>query len=251
MTKKRELKTGVFISDIHMPDHISLEGIFAYIKDLQPNYVVLGGDIIDAQGFHASESMKAEQVNLDWFKRDVELAMGLIEIIRKLAPKALVVYLEGNHEQRYNRLQCKYPDLFKDSLNYRKAVGQFVDKYIPYGTAASYYVVGDVVFTHGDIFPDMHAKPYAIRYSPRKVVYGHMHHFQAYTTHRALINEQPRYGVTAGCLSTLNPEWKKGQANQWVNGFISFWTDGSTTVPSVHLIEKGKFMIGGKIYDSK
>ncbi|MGD9724860.1 MAG: metallophosphoesterase [Nitrospiraceae bacterium] len=245
------LKSGVFISDIHLPDSIDLAPVIEYIGDLQPETIILGGDIIDATGLHASESMKAEQVKMEWFERDVELAYGLIANLKKVSPNSKIIYLEGNHEQRYARLQEKYPDLFKNTLNYRKVISRLVDKYVNYAQSDSYYKIGDVVFVHGDIFPDLHAKPYALRYSPNKVVYGHMHHFQAYTTHRALLHESSRYGVTAGCLSTLNPAWKKGMANQWVNGFISFLTDGTTTTPTVHLIEKGRFAVGRKIYGGK
>ena len=246
--KAKKLENGVFISDIHLPDSIDLKPIIAYVADTKPEWIVLGGDIIDAEGFHASESMKAEQVNLTWFKRDVKLAKDLIADLKKASPKARVIYIEGNHEQRYRRLQRKYPDLFSDTLNFEGAMRPLVTAYIPYATAESYFKIGDTVFIHGDIFPDSHAKPYAQRYSPNKVVYGHMHHFQAYTTYRALLNESPRYAVTAGCLSTLNPEWKQGRANQWVNGFISFVTDGEVTTPTVHLIERGRFAVGSKVY---
>ena len=236
------------MSDLHMPENIDLKPVLSYIKDTKPETIILGGDIIDASGLHASESMKAEQVDMKWFKRDVKLATGLITDLRKASPKALIVYMFGNHENRYERLQKKYPDLFVESLDFVASVGDCVDKHVPYATSESYYKVGDCIFTHGDIFPDSHAKPYALRYSPYKVVYGHLHHYQAYTTHRALLNESPRYAVTGGCLSTLNPEWKKGKANQWVNGFVSFVTDGEVTTPTVHIIERGRFAIGSKIY---
>lgn len=246
--KLKKLEHGIFISDLHMPENIDLRPLLAYVKDTKPGVIILGGDIVDASGLHASESMKAEQVKLEWFKRDVELATGLIADLRDASPKAKIIYLEGNHCQRYARLQAKYPDLFAESLDFAKAMRSQVEFYIPYGKADSYYKVGDCVFIHGDIFPDSHAKPYALRYTPNKVVYGHLHHFQAYTGHRALLNESPRYAVTAGCMSTLNPEWKKGKANQWVNGFVSFVTDGEVTVPTVHMIERGRFAIGGKVY---
>lgn len=188
-----------------------------------------------------------EVARWSWFKRDVKLAETAIKAIKAVC-KAEIVYLEGNHEQRYARLQDKYPDVFGETLDYRAKMAPLVAKYVPYATAGSYHRIGDCVFTHGDIFPDSHAKPYALRYTPYKVVYGHLHHFQSYTTHRALLNESPRYALTAGCLSSTNPAWKKGKSNQWVNGFVTFWTDGTTTVPTPVMIEKGRFVVGGKEY---
>lgn len=242
------MKKGIFLSDIHLPDNISLKGIIDYVGDLRPDVIILGGDIIDGEGLHASESMKAEEVKMSWFERDVELARNFIADLRKASPKASVVYLEGNHEQRYARLQTKYPELFKKTLDFRGAMKPLVEQYIPYATAQSYYRLGDTVFVHGDIFPDLHAKPYALRYSPLKVIYGHMHHFQAYTVHRALMHQSNRYGVTAGCLSTLNPAWKRGQANQWVNGFVSFTFTAKVLIPTIHLMEHEVFSVGGKVY---
>lgn len=246
--KLKKLEHGIFISDLHLPESIDLRPLLAYVKDTKPSTIILGGDIIDASGLHSSESMKAEQVDMAWFKRDVKLALDLIKALKAASPKASIIYLAGNHENRYDRLRFKYPDLFKESLDFAAAVSPYVSSYIEYATANSYVKIGDCVFIHGDIFPDSHAKPYSLRYTPHKVVYGHLHHFQAYTGHRALLNESPRYAVTAGCLSTLNPEWKKGKANQWVNGFVSFITDGEVTVPTVHMIERGRFAIGSKIY---
>lgn len=242
------VERGVFLSDIHMPENIPLGPVLSFVKETKPDYIILGGDVIDAEGLHASESMKAEDVKLSWFKRDVKLASGLIASLKAASSNANIIYLEGNHEQRYARLQAKYPELFAEVLGFSKAMTPLVNVYIPYGTAESYFLIGDTVFVHGDIFPDAHAKAYATRYSPSKVVYGHLHHFQAYTTHRALMHEGVRYALTAGCLSTLNPDWKRGKANQWVNGFVSFWTDGKTTVPTAHMLEKGRLIVGGKEY---
>lgn len=244
--KNRVWKKGVFVSDVHLPDSINLSGLFQYVEDTKPEIVILGGDIVDAEGFHSSESMRADQVELWRFRRDTALAEGFVKGMTRHG--CFSVYLEGNHEQRYNRLQVKYPELFKEALNFRGFAKGLVNRYVPYGSSESYHQIGDTVFVHGDIFPDLHAKPYSLRYSPHKVVYGHLHHFQAYTAHRALLHDSTRYAVTAGCLSTLNPEWKRGHANQWVNGFVSFITDGKTTIPTVHLMEKGKFFANGKLY---
>lgn len=243
------MKHGIFLSDIHGPSEaIPLGGIFAYIRDVRPTYIVLGGDVIDATGLHAAESMRAEDVKLAWFERDVHYAKMLCASFFSAAPRAQIIYLAGNHEERYARLQQKYPDLFGKTLDFEKAIKKSVSRYIPYGKASSYFLLGDTVFAHGDIFPEAHARKYATRYAPRKVVYGHQHDFQAWTMHRALVNDTPTYGLSVGCLCSLNPAWKKGIANRWVNGFVTFVTDGVTTTPSVHLMQDGKFEIGGTIY---
>ena len=240
---------GAFLSDIHMPDNIKLYPVLNYLADLGPDSVILGGDIVDASGMHGVDSMRAGDVDMNNYERDVWLARDLIKEIRSISKRATIVYLEGNHENRYERLKQKYPKVFGKTINFKEHVaGQASVRWIPYGTYDSYVQYGDCVFIHGNIWPDNHAKAYALRHTPSKVVYGHLHHYQAYTTHRPGPYQSPRYAVTAGCLAKMDPEWKRGAAHQWVNGFVSFLTEGSVTVPTAHLIERGQFNVGAKVY---
>ena len=108
-------KKGVFLSDIHMPDHINLKSIFNYLQDLKPEIVILGGDIIDAKGLHGVESFKVTDFKKEWYKRDVKLLKDFLTKLYQIVPKARFIYLEGNHEERYSRLMRKYPDTFASS----------------------------------------------------------------------------------------------------------------------------------------
>ncbi len=241
---------GVFLSDVHMPDNINLNPVMSYLKDFKPDLVILGGDIIDAKGMHGVDLMQASQIDVRNYRRDIKLLQNLFQEILKVTPKSTFVYLEGNHEERYRRVTRKFPKAFLDVFDIPRdsfPVGVNAE-WVPYGEYESSITVGDTVFIHGNIWPDIHAKAYALRYTPMKVVYGHLHHYQAYTTHRADPSTHPRYAVTAGCLASMNPEWKKGEAHQWVNGFVSFISENGTTIPTAHLIENGMFNVGSKVY---
>lgn len=241
---------GVFLSDIHLPFNINLNGIFKYIKDLKPQQIILGGDIIDADGTFGIDGWTADKVQSDGlpaFERDVKLLQSLLSSLQKNAPKAEIVYLEGNHEERYRRPLARYGELLKGKFDLVKESG-FNGKWIPYGDYNSFYKVGDMLFTHGTIYPDAHAKKMAMAYLPNKVVYGHIHDFQSYTTHNGDPRKPGRYAITAGCLCGRLPDYKKGQPNKWVNGFVT-WTcvDGITTATPI-IIEKWGFSIGDRIY---
>lgn len=241
---------GVFISDLHMPDAINLSPVLKFIKDYKPNVIILGGDIIDAEGMHGVDSMPASQIDVGNYKRDIRLIRDLFQKISHVSPLSNYIYLEGNHEARYTRVARKYPKTFPDTFNIpRDAFPKGLKiEWVPWGDYQSYVVFGDTVFIHGNIWPDLHAKAYALRYTPFKVVYGHLHHYQTYTTHRATLEMSPRYAITPGCLCNLAPEWKKGKGHQWVHGFASFISDKGVTVPTVHLIENGMFAVGNKVY---
>lgn len=250
---------GVFLSDIHLPDNINIEPVFRYVSDLYKQaisdknkfLIVLGGDIIDAKGMHGIESMQASQIKLEWYERDKKLLSEFCTRLSDIAPKADLVYLEGNHEERYKRIMVRYPDAWGNRFNFHRDVVSKVfprAKWIPYGNYNAYFKLGDTVFTHGTIYPDNHAKRYAQVFTPFKVVYGHLHHYQAHTIHSAMPEQPPHYAVTAGCLTHTAPEWKKGQPNCWVNGFIDFISEKGVTTPTAHVIENGRFFIGGKEY---
>ena len=254
MKFQKELKMtkikGVFLSDLHMPENINLKPIIDYISDLKPDLIILGGDIIDAKGLHGLDSRPLSSFDSSWYDRDCILLSKLLVDLHMASPKAKFVYLEGNHEERYTRLMVKYPKVLKGRFNFiRDCTNASMNiKWIPYATYESFYRLGDTVFMHGKDYPDLHAKKYAIDNAGLKCIYGHLHHYQSYTTRTSIAVKRPHYAVTVGCLSTTKPEWKKGAPNQWVNGFVSFVYDGKTVLPQVHLIEKGKFYVGGKEY---
>lgn len=210
--------------------------------------MILGGDIVDAMGMHGVENRRAEDFDKSWYVRDVGLLNTFLKEIRKNAPKAEIIYLEGNHEERYRRVMNKFPQLFKDSFHLLKdslPKGEEV-KWIPYGTYESFYQLGDTIFTHGTIFPDNHSKQYASNHAPFKVIYGHLHDFQAWTIRTAFGGG--KFALTAGCLTHNKPDYKKGSPNKWINGFVDFVFDGKVCTPAPHVIENGRFMVGGKVY---
>lgn len=242
--------TGVFLSDVHLPFEIDLKPIFAYIKDLQPNQIILGGDIIDADGTFGIDGWTADKVQSDGipaFQRDVKLLRDLLDSLKKAAPHAQLVYLEGNHEERYRRPLHRYAELLKGKFDLVKEIG-FKGKWIPYGDYDSFYRVGDCLFTHGTIFPDAHSKKMAMAYAPKKIVYGHIHDFQAYTTHNGDPRKPGRYALTAGCLCGKAADYKQGEPVKWVNGFVTWASVGGVTTPTPVLVEKWGFMIGNKLY---
>lgn len=238
-----KLIKGLFLSDIHAPDNISLEPVYRYAKDFKPTHLILGGDIIDAKGMYGIDSMAAANFNFAWYERDLKL---LGEIINSL-PYTKTVFFEGNHEYRYRRLAEKFPKVFGKAFKFQSVLNEGT-RWIPYGTYDSIYKLADTIFLHGDAYPDAHAKYYANAYPGYKVVYGHLHHYQAYSNRRALVNQRLNYAVTPGCLCHLEPEWKQGKAHQWQNGFISFVGNENSIVLNTHTIEHGRFYVGTQEY---
>lgn len=251
---------GVFLSDIHFPDNINLTPVLKYVEELyktcQKNgdkfLTILGGDIIDGKGMHGVESMQASQIKMEWYTRDCGLMSSFLHQLLDIVPKTDLVFLEGNHEERYRRIMTRYPDAWGGRFDfYRDCVKKVFPraKWIPYATYRSFFQLGDCYFIHGTWpLPDQHSKKIALNHAPYKVIYGHMHTWQATTVHNAIPTIPARYAVTGGCLTHLAPEWKKGSPHQWLNGFTEFVSENGVTIPTVHLIEKGKLYVSGKEY---
>lgn len=253
---------GIFLSDLHMPEETNLIPVLKYTKDLYKEaqdqkvkfLIVLGGDIIDAKGMHGIESLQASQIKLEWYERDKKLLSSLLQRLLDIAPKADLVYLEGNHEERYGRIMFRYPDAWGGRFNFhRDVVVKYFPKakWVPYGNYDAWYQLGDLVFKHGTIYPENHARKYA-EIGARagvKTVYGHLHGYQAWTVHSDMPKIQPSlYALTSGCLTSVEPVWKKGAPNMWINGFVDFVSENGVTIPTSHIIEKGRFYVAGKEY---
>lgn len=234
----------LFTSDYHAPDNIALKPIFDFAHDFKPTHNIFGGDIIDVKELYNVDSLSMDlllKTVPDLYQRDLDI---LNDIVKKFPKVEKTIYLEGNHEQRYSKLVAKYPKSFKYDL---KSVLPKGTLWVSYGTYDSIYKLADTIFLHGNVYPDAHAKAYANAYPGYKVVYGHLHHFQAYTNRRALVDEKLNFAVTAGCLCHMEPEYKKGQAHQWQNGFLTAIGDSRLHI-STYQIEKGEFYVGSKCY---
>lgn len=247
--------TGIFLSDIHFPYNIRLDGVFDYVKDLQPNLIVLGGDIIDADGTYGVDSWSAKNVEdtgIPAYVRDSKILLEFITKLDRLSPKSRYVFLEGNHEERYQRMFQRYPKLLEGKFKFqRDSIPNTISHkftWVPYGNYESFYRLGDTLFTHGTVYPDAHSKKMALSYTPSKVVYGHVHDFQAYTIHSGDPRQPGRFAVTAGCLCERLPDYKKGEPNKWTNGFVDFTCNGKQVSINTHQIVDGKFNVGGHIY---
>lgn len=236
-----------------MPDNIDLRPIFSYLKDLNPDIVILGGDIIDAKGLHGIQAMPWDRIDRGWYERDVLLLHRFFCDLKRAAPNAEIVYLEGNHEERYRRAMERYPNQFKGQAHlriYPDAIPEGVKvAWVPYGTSKSFFQLGDTLFMHGVFWEaDCHAKRYSAEHLPFRVIYGHMHDHQAYTTKKVLKDLPTMDAETPGCLCTKDPDWKNGRANKWTNGFISFVFDGKQCTFTRYEIVNGRFYVGGKEY---
>ena len=105
------LERIIFFSDVHIPYHdkAALKILLDVIKDFQPSILVNNGDFIDCAAV-SRHSKNLEQRRS--FRKELEIANGVLDQMDALVPKARKIFLEGNHEQRLPRyIDEKCPEL--------------------------------------------------------------------------------------------------------------------------------------------
>mgnify|MGYP002623791795 CR=1 FL=1 len=208
----------IFLSDIHLGEDQDLKAYrftLRVLRDLQPDMVFLGGDIVDC-GPVSSYTRKPDKEGA--FQEELDHAWAQLSDLREAVPKAKMLYLLGNHEDRLKRLiLSKAPALFGlRNLGWDKMLdlGSLGIKLLPEGDP---YRVGHLQHIHGhELRGSSQVSPahQLIQKINDSVICGHHHQFSV--SHKTGLNGKYYVALSNGCLSTLhpdytfNPRWRQG-----------------------------------------
>lgn len=226
--------TRAFLTDTHgaKVDPSALAAVLADLAALQPDEIILGGDMVDCGGFlaqHHTLGYVAETHQS--YEADIAAAAALLDALRAACPSAKIEYIEGNHERRVETW-CVTQTLrhARDSEYLRRMFSpehllHLEAREIPYYrqgvcydglTAPGFIKRGKLYFTHG-ISTAKHATAATQRTIAGNIVFGHTHRAQTDIT-RAL-----SAGVIGawnpGCLCELQPLWQHTKPTDWTHGY--------------------------------
>ncbi len=97
--------------DLHLPFiHKGLSKKFlATARRLKPDRIILAGDIVD---LHALTTHRRAKDWMDRCDRELELSRKWLRELRRAAPRADIIYIRGNHEDRFDRMiESKVPEM--------------------------------------------------------------------------------------------------------------------------------------------
>jgi predicted phosphodiesterase len=96
-----EFQRGLLLYDVHIPyhDEAACRVALDYGRMFNPDCIILAGDLLD---FHSISSWDRDPRQRDTAV-ELSTAERFIEVLRDTFPKARLVLLEGNHEQRWWR----------------------------------------------------------------------------------------------------------------------------------------------------
>ena len=233
---------GCWVSDVHVPDHDvrATSAWLDWLEHAQPGCVVLGGDIAELESCSQHGGIAQPASLLE----DCEAVEGFLRGVRKRAADAEIVYIGGNHEDRLRRIAVAQAPTLSGAMDLPSLLrlDEIGISYVPYPSS---YDRADIRFFHGRYHCIHHAKKHLEdeHHQHRHVVYGHTHRPQTYTV--GLRGGRTVTAWGAGCLRTLEPQWRLGKAG-WAHGFITWETvEGESTLSQV-LMSDRRFVWRGR-----
>lgn len=251
--KPRELIYVAVGGDIHIPFHSQKALLLwlQFIKDVQPDKIVILGDVVDFPGisrFDKTLTDEADMVSACLFTRK------FFALVRSLCPEAEIIFTEGNHENRWdrcwaqdeNRAMGGVASVFM-TLSSIFGLAEFNIKHYAHRDC---YVYKNFLFTHEErLFSGNDAGGMSARKTFQSWkcsgIIGHSHRGGIFPQHNRIGDFEVAENF---CLCKLNPPWIKNP--DWMNGhsLVQFSRTSDrffiTQMPIVH----GKFVYGDRIY---
>jgi len=243
-------KTLASIGDMHYPFHDpkTIKLVEGFLYELQPDYVVYNGDIMD---FYQMSVFPKDPSRLGMLQRDIKMTRKMFREHRKNLPNTELLLIEGTHEhhlQRYLWTKAaelsSLEDLYVPKLFH---LDDFGIKYVPFEEGL--LINGVFLILHGDI-ASVHSA-----YTAKRLFEKHGGCGLANHTHRlGSFYKRDRFGTWGwwenGCLCSLNPDWI--QNPNWQQGFSLIHFTGSKRfwVEQIPIIDH-EFMYGNRIWNMR
>lgn len=246
---KRAEHTIAILPDIHCPYHDveALEIAVNFCASKNPDEVILAGDAVD---FYRISRFKSDPQRMP-FKDEIYLGREMLQYIRKSFPKARLIYLEGNHEQRlkyHTWTNSKdFAGLDDTKITSLLRIHKNGFKYL---SNTDLLEAGKSVFSRGKLFI-IHGHEVKVGHSvvnPARIYYQRTHvnvlvghvHKTSQDLHRRLDGKHDG-SWTMGCLQVLGVEF--APINNWNHGFAIVRLDGNG-----YFEVNNKTIINGKVF---
>jgi len=225
----------IALGDTHCPFHDkrALDVAYRIISDLQPDKIVLMGDMVD---MYAISSFSREPIRVLKLQDELDKTRGVLEQIDSLSD-ANIIYLEGNHERRLQRYLRLHPEICNlDNLKLEHLLG--LDGW----SIKQDHTEGNLIYTHGKYISKHSA--YSVRRElearayQSSIIVGH--------THRqgACFVTGSKYTVAGWETGCLCKSMEYCSNANWQSGFVVV-TDGYVELVQ---IRKGKTVFRSKAY---
>lgn len=223
----RAYKMVLVLPDLHVPFHDarSLAAVLDYAADERWDECVLLGDFLDLNCISAHNTGKPRLVEGQSLGADYDTGRAVLDSILKAVRRkhdgCKVVLLEGNHEQRVDRLLDANPVL-AGVVEVQRGLGlrERGVKWVKSWSRGELYRVGNAHFHHG-LYTNIHHAKKTVEAFGVPIYYGHTHDIQGYSKvlrGRDLTIE----GASLGCLCEYEQQYLRGGPSRWQQAVTVF-----------------------------
>lgn len=213
----------LFLCDLHIPYHDgqALRAALRYGQMWGPERIVLNGDIADffSVSFWEKDPRKRN------LSKEIKDVRQFLEVLRKMFPKAEIIFKPGNHEERWERyLSVKAPELLgmsefqlENVLHFEKHRIKMVGNRQPMRIGDHLHVIHGHEFERQSIGVPVNAARKFYMQGKVIAIGGHLHHTSEHV-------EKGMDGKVVscwsmGCLADLHPDY--APLNKWNHGFAT------------------------------
>lgn len=227
-------RVRVAAGDIHgmRMDRAAVGAFLRDVAALDPDEVVIGGDLVECGGWLAKHQPIGYVAYCDYsYQEDIAAAAWFLDELQKAAPRAQVHYIEGNHEDRVERwivdqvMAAKRDAQFLHDAFSPSALLRLHDRGISYYRRSEIYVdglprgwikLGEMYFTHSLTYSRNAARD-AAQKTAGSVTYWCTHRRDAATIVFPTVGLVEAFNP--GCLSQMQPIWKHSDPTTWSQGY--------------------------------
>jgi hypothetical protein len=256
-------RVRVCAGDFHgmMTDRACFSAFIADIMRLDPDEVVIGGDLLECGGWLAKHQPIGFIALCDYsYQEDINAANYMLDEIQKAAPHATIHYIEGNHEDRLERWCVDQTMSNKRDANFLRdafspeALLRLKDRGVIYyrrseiygeGLPRGWIKLGKMFFTHSLTYSANAARDAASKTA------GNVTYFCTHREDSSTI-VFPEIGIVKafnpGCMSQMQPIWKHSNPTGWSQGYGIDFVAQSGNFQRIHVpIWKGESLAGNMI----
>jgi UDP-2,3-diacylglucosamine pyrophosphatase LpxH len=247
------MKVALLIPDTHRPYHDSkaYNLMIKVAKDISLDEIVILGDYADIYALNAHGG-KSPVLPTTLIEEIEDVNDGLDEL-DLLFPKAKKVFIQGNHEYRFERyILNNCPELFgitefKNLINIDKRTNW---KFIHYGPNQAYSILGSKLTARHEPLASS-AKATASK-ALCSLIYGHIHRIEE--SHLVGLDGTNHVCFSVGWLGDKSLDkiygYVKGH-HQWQLGFGLVYVDEKTGYfyhQKIHILDNYTCVVNGKLY---
>lgn len=250
------LLKALLIPDTHIPfhDRKAYRLMISVAKSIGVDEIVMLGDFGDVYSLngHGGNNPLLPSMLI----KEIEEINKHLDELDKFFPKAKKVYIQGNHEYRFERyILNNCPELFgvTEFRNLIKIKDRKNWKYINYGPNQSHKVLGSYLAARHEPLGSS-AKATASK-ALCSLVYGHIHRIEE--SHIVGLDGTNHVCFSVGWLGDKRDDkvygYVKGH-HQWQLGFGIVYVEKGTKYfhhQKVHILDNYTCVVGGKLYKAK